>query len=132
MLKTKVSLYLMSCFASFLAVGCTPEKVIERTPIPPERIDCVVLSGDDGRPVLEDLYTVPWDVLATAAEQNGWTVGETIAVARAEFEKYTTDRNEDDKEIAEYIFRLEDRVFHCASDDEWLRDREEKLDQEGH
>lgn len=134
MLRLKVGLYLMSCFVSILAVGgCNGEdKQIARTPLPPEYIDCVVLEGTEGRPVLQELYQIPWEVLAATAQEGGWTVQETMTIARTEFEKYVTDRNSDDKEVAEYIFRLEDRVFHCASDDQWLREREKKLDQEGH
>ena len=114
-----------------MAVSCSPEKRLERNPIPEDRIDCVILTDEEGRPKLDDLHVIPWDVLQTAAREGGWSAYEALTVAETQFRKYVKSQYKAEEKVGEYIFRLEDRVFRCANDAEWLRDRENKLDQEG-
>lgn len=98
-----------------LAAGCTkPDHVVTHLPIPPERLDCRAYTAED-RPELPAEHRIDWQRV------------ETLQQAYDEHRRFVTSVRAREGLIAVYIVEVEGALFACASDDEWLRDRESGL-----
>lgn len=91
-----------------------PDRVVTHLPIPPERIDCEPL-GVSARPALPPEYRIDWSAV------------ENIQQAYDEHRKFVASVRNREGLIAGYIVDVEGALWACASDDEWLRDREAGL-----
>src|SRR3546814_13978999 len=56
--RLKVPALLMCCLA--LSAASCEKRVATAIPIPPERIDCAVLGGDEARPKIPAEYVIDW------------------------------------------------------------------------
>lgn len=72
-----------------------------------ERMDCRVLAG---RPAMPAEYVIDWSKVLTVDQ------------ARAEHEAYVRSVRTREGVTVGYIVAIEDRLFLCATDAEWLRD----------
>jgi hypothetical protein len=98
-----------------LAISACKEPVAVPLPIPPERMDCAVLEGDEGRPAIPAEHVIDWSRVATVQQ------------AETEHKAFVTRLRERERPIALYLVRLEGRLFACADDAEWLRDYSNRL-----
>lgn len=98
-----------------LAVSACNQRIQAPLPIPPDRMDCVVLSGEDGRPKIPAEYVIDWTHVTTVQQ------------AHAEHDAFVTRLRERERPVALYVVRLEGRVFACADDAAWLRDYTSRL-----
>ena len=105
-MKLRHKVLVLSTFC--LAVSaCQTKRVVAPLPIPPERMDCVVVND---RPVVPGEYVIDWSKVATVGE------------ARAQHDAFVTRLRQRETLVAGYVVRLEGRVFACADDAQWLRD----------
>lgn len=105
---------LLMCFLALSGASCE-KRVATAIPIPPERTDCAVLSGDEGRPVIPPEYVIDWTRVATVQQ------------ARAEHDAFVTRLRAREMPVTLYIVRLEGQVFACADDAAWIRDYQSRL-----
>lgn len=104
---------LMCCLA--LSGASCGERVAVNIPIPPDRMDCAALTGDEARPTIPTEYVIDWTRVATVDQ------------AKAEHSAFVTRLRERERPVALYVVRLEGRVFVCADDAQWLRDYQSRL-----
>lgn len=109
----KMETALWMCFSALLINGCTPKRIATHIPIPAERIDCRVL--EEGRPTIPSEYKIDWSRVVS------------VPLAQAEHQAFVSRLREREAIVSGYIVKLEDRVFVCADDDQWLREYEANL-----
>ena len=108
-LKT-AALLLTSCLA---LSACEPKRVVTALPIPPERMDCQDATGQ--RPKLSPEFVIDWSKIATVDE------------AHAAFDNFTLVLRGREQTVANYVIELEGKLFQCANDAAWLREREAEI-----
>lgn len=95
--------------STFCLAGCGERpRVVAPLKPPAERMDCRVLES--GRPSIPPEYAIDWSKVVTVDQ------------ARGEHDAYVRSVRTREGIAAGYIVQLEDRVFLCASDAEWLHD----------
>lgn len=111
--RLKVPVLLMCCLA--LSAASCEKRIATAIPIPPERTDCTLLTGADGRPTIPAEYVIDWTRVANVQQ------------AHAEHDAFVTRLREREKSITLYIVRLEGQLFACADDAAWVRDYQSRL-----
>lgn len=105
---------LLTCFLA-LSAGSCEKRVATAIPIPPERTDCVLLTGEEARPKIPGEYVIDWTRVTTVQQ------------AHAEHDAFVTRLRERETPVALYIVRLEGQLFMCADDAAWIRDYQSRL-----
>lgn len=98
----------LSTFCLAVVSACAPTRVMVPVKPDPDRMDCRVLSG--GRPALPAEYVIDWSRV------------QTVPQARAEHDAFVRSIRTREGVVAGYIVTIEERLFLCASDDQWLTD----------
>ena len=98
--------YLM---AVVLLTGCSPQRVVEHLPTPPERLVCE-RAGD--RPALPPEYAIDWSKVTTVPQ------------AVAEHDTFVRSIRTREGKVAGYLVEVEDRLFTCWNNAEWRRNYE--------
>jgi hypothetical protein len=111
--RLKVAALLTCCLV--LSAGACEKRVATAIPIPPERIDCAVLGGEEARPTIPPEYVIDW-TRVTSVQQ-----------ARGEHDAFVTRLRARETPVALYIVRLEGQLFACADDAAWVRDYQSRL-----
>jgi hypothetical protein len=101
-----------SCSLLLLSSCGEPKKIVKAMPIPAERIDCTPVGP---RPALP------------AGHRIDWAKVKSVAQAKAEHETYVNRGNLRNQVISEYIVEVENMLFACSNDAQWLREREAEL-----
>lgn len=105
---------LLTCCLVLSAASCE-KRVATAIPIPPERIDCAVLGGEEARPKIPAEYVIDWTRVTSVPQ------------ARVEHDAYVTRLRARETPVALYIVRLEGQLFACADDAAWVRDYQSRL-----
>lgn len=100
-----------SCLA---AASCETVRTAVPVKPPTERMDCVAVEPGQ-RPQLPPEYVIDWSKVTTVPQ------------ARTEHEAFVRSVRTREGVVAGYVVALEDKLFLCASDDEWLRDFFDRL-----
>ena len=111
-LRRMVPVLLMCCSALAIS-GCDQKRIEVPIPIPPERMDCVTITGE--RPTIPAEYVIDWTKIRTVDQ------------ARTEHKAFVTRLRERERPVAGYVVRLEGQLFACADDAAWLRDYTSRL-----
>ena len=111
--RLKVAALLTCCLV--LSAGACDKRTTVAIPIPPERIDCAVLGGDEARPKIPAEYEIDWTRVTTVQQ------------AHAEHDAFVTRLRARETPVALYIVRLEGQLFACADDAAWVRDYQSRL-----
>lgn len=93
--------------STFCLAGCETTRVAAPVKPPADRMDCRELSG---RPAIPPEYVIDWSKVTTVAQ------------ARGEHESFVRSVRTREGIVAGHVVQVEDRLFLCASDAEWLRD----------
>lgn len=93
-------------------MACTPDKVVQHLPTPPERLIC--------EPAGERPSVAPEHVI-------DWTRVVTVEQAQAEHAQYVASIRSREGVITGYIMRLEGKLFTCHTNMEWRRAFEKAL-----
>lgn len=91
----------------FLLGSCETTRVAVAVKPPADRMDCRP-AGD--RPAIPAEYVIDWKAVTTVPQ------------ARAEHETYVRSVRDREGVTVGYIVQIEDKLWACSSDDEWLRD----------
>lgn len=92
-----------------LLTGCSPQRVVEHLPTPPERLICE-RSGD--RPALPPEYVIDWSKVATVPQ------------AKAEHDTFVRSIRTREGKVAGYLVDVEGVNFTCWLNVEWRRNYE--------
>src|SRR3546814_1209952 len=95
--RLKVPALLMCCLA--LSAASCEKRVATAIPIPPERIDCAVLGGDEARPKIPAEYVIDWSRVTSVPQ------------ARTEHDAFVTRLRQRETPVTLYIVRLEGQLF---------------------
>lgn len=105
---------LLTCCLVLSAASCEKRTTVA-IPIPPERIDCAVLGGEEARPKIPAEYVIDWTRVTSVPQ------------ARGEHEAFVTRLRARETPVTMYIVRLEGQLFACADDAAWVRDYQSRL-----
>lgn len=94
----------------FSVSACEKQRIATALPIPPERMDCQAATGD--RPKLPPEYVIDWAKVASVGE------------AKTAHDNFVNVIRGREKIVATYVLEIEGRLFQCANDAAWLRERE--------
>lgn len=108
----KLALILPALLA--LAACTEPKRIAEALPIPAERMDCVAAGT---RPAIPPEYTINWQRVESAL-----TVPDAVRAARSEVSQFVGSIRTREGTVAGYVLALEDKLFMCSSDAQWLRE----------
>lgn len=92
--------------------ACSSKHIVTHIPIDPDKIDCVKSAA---RPKIASEYKIDWQHV------------KTVATARSEHDAFVASIRDREHKIAAYIIAIENQLFLCASDAQFLRDREQGL-----
>lgn len=98
---------------SLALTGCgDTTRIAEAIPIPAERMDCVYVAD---RPALPPEYVIDWSKVTTVEQ------------AHSEYDAYVRSVRTREGKVAGYVVTLENRLFLCASDAQWIREYQAKV-----
>lgn len=80
----------------------------------PERFVCEPAGT---RPPITPDHLMNWQFVGMAA-----TIPEAVERAKAEHQKFVAQKNERERIVATYVLLVEDRLFLCANNAQWLRE----------
>lgn len=102
---------LLTC-CSLAITGCSPDKVVQHLPTPPERLIC---EDAGARPTIPAEHAIDWSRVVT------------IDQAKAEHAKYVSSIRNREGVIVGYLMRVEGKLFVCHTNMEWRRTFEKGL-----
>lgn len=104
----KITRFLYTSLALAVLSACAdPKRIVEATPIPAERMDCVAA---DTRPAIPPEHKIEWANVSNVLQ------------ARQEYNQYVASVRAREGMVAGYVLELEGKLFLCANDAAWLRE----------
>lgn len=95
-----------------LLTSCSPQRIAEAIPTPPERLVCQAAGA---RPAIPPEYQIDWSRVATVPQ------------ARTEHDAYVRSIRSREGVIVAYLVSIEGKLFTCNVNAQWRRDFEAGL-----
>lgn len=95
-----------------LLTSCSPNRIVEAIPTPPERLVCEPAGP---RPAIPAEHKIDWSRVVTVPQ------------ARVEHDAYVRSIRSREGVITGYLVSIEDKLFTCAVNAQWRRDFEAGL-----
>ncbi len=93
-------------------MGCSPKRIAEAIPTPPERLVCETAGS---RPAIPAEHRIDWGTVTTVPQ------------ARAEHDAYVRSIRSREGVITGYLVSVEGKLFTCWVNTQWRRDFEAGL-----